>query len=96
MIPVVTMNKNGELGYQVFNDNLAPVEQINRKVLTAFYTIQTKLTNDFAQFGQAQGELKYKDTKMIDDINKAADKLVAEVNTALTAFETAIVVPKTE
>lgn len=95
MIPVVTMNKDGELGYQVFNDNLAPVEQINRKILTAFYTIQTKLTNDFAQFGQAQGELKYEDTQ-IDAINKAADKLVADVNAALTAFETAIVVPKTE
>lgn len=96
MIPVVTMNKDGDLGYQVFNDNLAPVEQINRKVLTAFYAAQTKLTNDFAQFSQAQGKLEYEDTQ-IDAINAAADKLVADVNEALVAFETAIAVPeKTE
>lgn len=48
MIPVVSMNKDGDLNYQVFNDNLTPAEQINRKLFAAYYTLQDKLTNGWS------------------------------------------------
>ena len=89
MIPVVTMNADGELSYQIFNDNLAPVEQINRKLLAALYYAQTKLTNEHEAFSRKQGADGYTDAQ-IAAINTAASTLMDAVKTAVDAFETAL------
>lgn len=89
MIPVVMMNSEGELSYQVFNDNLAPVEQINRKLLAAVICASQKLTNVKTKFEQVQGKGAYTDAK-IASINKAATTLVDDINSAIKTFEDAI------
>lgn len=89
MIPVVTMNKDGELSYQVFNDNLAPVEQINRKLLAAVIYASQTLTNVKTKFEQKQGKGEYTDAQ-IAEINKAATTLNTAINSAIKVFETAI------
>lgn len=89
MIPVVMMNSEGELSYQVFNDNLAPVEQINRKLLAAVICASQKLTNVKTKFEQVQGKGAYTDAK-IASINEAATTLVDGINSAIKTFEDAI------
>lgn len=89
MIPVVTMNSEGELSYQVFNDNLAPVEQINRKLLAAVICASQTLTNVKTKFEQAQGKGAYTDAQ-IATINEAATTLVDGINSAIKAFEDVI------
>lgn len=89
MIPVVMMNSEGELSYQVFNDNLAPVEQINRKLLAAVVCASQKLTNVKTKFEQVQGKGAYTDAK-IASINEAATTLVDGINSAIKTFEDAI------
>lgn len=55
MIPVVVANKDGDMSFQVFNDNLSPVEQINRKLLGVIAYAQTKLVNDRDSFSRKMG-----------------------------------------
>lgn len=85
MIPVVTMNKDGDMSYQIFNDNLAPVEQINRKLLSTIAYAQTKLVNDRDAFSQKMGKVEYTDAQ-IEEINVATDALVKAVKEAIDAF----------
>ena len=89
MIPVITMNDAGDLSYQIFNDNLAPVEQINRKYWAAWTYAQQKLTNDYTKFSRKQATGGYT-TAEIASINDAATALMQAVKTAVDAFETAI------
>lgn len=85
MIPVVSMDKTGDLSYQVFNDNLTPVEQINRKLLAAIAYAQTKLVNDANAFSRKVGSVEYTDAEL-EAINKAADVLLKSVHDAVDAF----------
>ena len=89
MIPVLTMNSQGEMSYQVFNDALAPVEQINRKLVAAIYYAQLNLTNSRDEFSRLQnkGELT---AEQIATINSAATTLVESIKSAITTFEGAL------
>lgn len=86
MIPVTSINNAGELSYQVFNDNLTPVEQINRKILCTLLYAQSALTNDKNEFDVNVGKVAYDDAK-IAAINTAATTLVTAVKTAIETFE---------
>lgn len=89
MIPVVVMNNEGELSYQVFNDNLAPVEQINRKLLAVLTLAQLELTNTQAAFLTKQGKNGYT-TAQIDAINTAASELLKNMTEVVNTFKTAL------
>lgn len=85
MIPVVVANKDGDMSFQVFNDNLSPVEQINRKLLGVIAYAQTKLVNDRDSFSRKMGAVEYDDVQ-IKAINDAASKLAEDVKAAIDAF----------
>lgn len=89
MIPVVSMNKTGDLSYQVFNDNLTPAEQINRKMFAAYYTLQDKLTNGWSNVERLIGAGKNPDgTDLdIDALNTKADAVTAAVKTLVEAID---------
>lgn len=89
MIPVVSMNDKGDLSYQIFNDNLAPVEQINRKLLAVYFYAQTQLTAVQEAFSRKQGKDGYTD-EQIAAINTAATTLMNAVTSAITTFNTAL------
>lgn len=83
MIPVVSMNKDGDLNYQVFNDNLTPAEQINRKMFAAYYTLQDKLTNGWSDverlIGTGDADVAALNTKA-DAVTAAVKALVAAID----------------
>lgn len=85
MIPVEVMNKDGVVSYQLFNDNTAPAEQINRKTLDALVYAQTVLTNTRDTFSRKLGAAEYDMTKL-EEINTAADTLVKAIKDATEAF----------
>lgn len=93
MIPITVVNpyaeNGGEYYGQVFNDNLAPIEVINRKLLYAIYYAQTKLVNADFNFGIISGKAQYTDTQL-EAMNKAADDLLTNVTAAVNAFDTAM------
>lgn len=84
MIPVVSMNDKGELSYQVFNDNLTPAEQINRKMFAAYYTLQDKLTNGWSEVERLIGTGEVAD---IDALNTKADAVTAAVAELVKAID---------
>lgn len=84
MIPVVSMNDKGELSYQVFNDNLTPAEQINRKMFAAYYTLQDKLTNGWSEVERLIGKGEVAD---IDALNTKADAVTAAVAELVKAID---------
>lgn len=86
MIPVVTANKEGALSYQVFNDNLTTVEQINRKMLAAVVYAQTKLLNEDYSVSRKIGETAYTEAQL-DTINAAATTLLTAIQDAVNEFE---------
>jgi adenylosuccinate lyase len=88
MIPVVTFNE-GDYGYQVFNDNMTPVEQINRKVLMAIVYAQTKLVNDQNACSRKINAAQYTDAQLAA-VNEAATTLYDAVKAAVDAFATAV------
>lgn len=83
MIPVVSMNKTGDLSYQVFNDNLTPAEQINRKMFAAYYTLQDKLTNGWSDverlIGTGDADVTALNTKA-DAVTTAVKALVEAID----------------
>lgn len=89
MIPVITMDKNGTTNYQVFNDNLTTVEQINRILLhTVFYAQQT-LVNEDTSVMQDIGKAKYTD-EQLTTLKTKAEELDKAVRDAVAAFATAV------
>lgn len=85
MIPVVTANAAGELSHQVFNDILAPVEQINRKVLAALIYAEQKLTAIDYEVGLKIGKGELTDDQ-IKNINTASTALMQSLEAAVKAF----------
>ena len=83
MIPVVSMNKTGDLSYQVFNGNLTPAEQINRKMFAAYYTLQDKLTNGWSDVERLIGT----GDADVNDLNTKADAVTAAVSALVTAID---------
>lgn len=89
MIPVVTIDNKGEvIGHQAFNDNLTPVEQLNRETLAILVGAQQKLTNlkykvdTYVMFGNRTAE-------DITQLKTAAEELGKAVATAIATFEAA-------
>lgn len=78
MIPVVTMDEDKKLSYQVFNDNLTTAEQINRIVFGTTIYAQTKLVND-----------KYSFDANVDTASYTADQL-DKIKTAAVAMDKAV------
>lgn len=83
MIPVVSMDKNGELVNQVFNDNLTPAEQINRKLFAVTVMLQNKLTNGWSaverKIGTGEADVDAINTKATA-LYKSATELVTELD----------------
>lgn len=90
MIPVVTLDKEGKInGYQAFNDNLTPQEEINRLLLATLFGSQQKLTNIRDAYSRKMMNGKYDDAK-IAAIKTAALALNTAVDTAIKTFEAAV------
>lgn len=92
MIPVVTIDKEGNLAHQVFNDNLTVVEQIDRLVLGATAYAQKNLVNVKTQFDTNVEKVSYT-AEQLDKIKSVALKLDAAVKAAVVEFENAIIDP---
>lgn len=87
MIPINVINPtNGDIYGQIFNDNLAPVEQVNRKLLYAIYYTQTKLLNANFNFSILTGKTALSD-EQLKAIDEAATALINSVNDAVKAFD---------
>lgn len=86
MIPVVSMDKDNNFVYQIFNDNLSPVECVNRELLAAILKAQ-KLTNIKADFDKKVGT---NSVVVTDAMVKAAQTLVSDIEKAISTFETEI------
>lgn len=90
MIPVVTLDQKGNvIGQQAFNDNLTPVEQINRTMLSTLFYAQQKLTNDKNDLDKIIMSGNYTAEKLAK-LQTAVDALHKAVGEAVVAFETAI------
>nr|CAI9751319.1 hypothetical protein DGKKSRWO_DGKKSRWO_CDS_0039 [uncultured phage]CAI9752177.1 hypothetical protein CVNMHQAP_CVNMHQAP_CDS_0039 [uncultured phage] len=89
MIPVVTMDAAGNKSYQLFNDNLTTVEQINRVMLDSIVYAQMKLVNDDTSVAQKIGQGAYSEAQLAT-IKTAAEALNTAVKAAVAAFETAV------
>lgn len=85
MIPIVTTDKEGNLYTQVFNDNLAVSEQINRILLSVYTHVHTKLVNDKFGFDQKVDKAEYTD-EQLETIKTAALALSTAVSTAIGDF----------
>lgn len=92
MIPVITIDKEGNLSNQVFNDNLTAVEQINRTVLGTIAYTQTKLTNVKNAFDQNFDSNNYND-EQLNKVKGASLKLQKAVVDAIYAFNKAVADP---
>lgn len=85
MIPVVVTNKDGEMSYQVFNDNLTTAEQINRIVLGATVYAQTKLVNDKYSFDKGIDTASYT-AEQLEKIKAEAVKMDKAIKAAISGF----------
>lgn len=85
MIPVVVMDKDKGLSYQVFNDNLTTTEQINRIVLGTTVYAQTKLVNDKYSFDAGVDTASYT-AEQLDKIKAEAIKMDKAVKAAIKGF----------
>lgn len=93
MIPITVVNpyaeNGGEYYGQVFNDNLAPIEVINRKLLYAIYYAQTKLINANFDFGIVSGKSQFTD-EQLKAMDTAATELLKSITEAVNTFETSM------
>lgn len=90
MIPVVTLDKKGEvIGQQAFNDNLTVVEQINRSMLATLVCAQQKLTNDKNKLDRIIMAGDYSAEKLVA-IKDAVFALQKAMTSAVADFEKAI------
>ena len=86
MIPIQILDNKGQLvGQQAFNDNLSPIEQVNRSILYTIIYAQQELTNAKNKIDMffMSGQETTEDIEAIETATAALKKAVCD---AVVAF----------